>query len=172
MRSTHHRLRNPGIAAAVVLLGGAAGMSSASAQAVPPPVQPHQTFVGQVNGTTIGAVVQVGCFGPVSGTSTGHPMAGQTVSAQLLAGSAPDKAQVGYTGESADHLLVGFGAAVSAAPATVIKAYGVQVPIPQTLNLPCFGTGTVSFVPAPTGASAQTATVDVTYVSVGATPAG
>ncbi|WP_031521787.1 hypothetical protein [Streptomyces sp. NRRL F-5123] len=173
MRSTHHRLRNSGIVAAVALLGGAIGTSSAAAAQVDPlPIRPHQTFVGQVNGATIGAVIQVGCFGPVSGTSTGHPMAGQSVSVQLVSGSTPAQARVGYTGESADHVLVAFGNPTSAAPATEIKAYGVKVAIPQDLNLPCYGTGTVGFVPAPTSATAQPATVDVTYVSVGATPAG
>ncbi|MFI0897624.1 hypothetical protein [Streptomyces sp. NPDC020983] len=173
MRSTHHRLRSLGITAAVVLLGGAAGMSSAAAAQVDPlPVQPHQTFVGQVNGVTIGAVIQVGCFGPVSGTSTGHPLAGQTVSVQLVSGATPVSARVGYTGESADRVRVGFGNATSAVPTTEIKAYGVKVPIPQDISLPCFGTGTVGFLPAPTSTTAQPATVDVTYVSVGATPAG
>lgn len=173
MRSTNHRLRNGGIAAAVALLGGAVGMSSAAAAQVDPlPIKAHQTFVGQVNGATIGAVIQVGCFGPVGGTSTGHPVAGQTVSVQLVAGTTPAAARVGWTGDSADHVLVAFGNPTSAAPATEIKAYGVKVPIPQSLDLPCSGTGTVGFVPAPTSATAQPATVDVTYVSVGATPAG
>ncbi|NUS18122.1 MAG: hypothetical protein HOY69_43100 [Streptomyces sp.] len=172
MRSRHHRLRILGAAAAVAVLGGTAGMSSAAAADVSPlPIQPHQTFVGQVNGVTIDAVVKVGCFGPVTSTSTGHPMAGQTVSVQLVSGIVPDKATVGYTGESADHVLVAFGNPASAAPTTEIKAYGLQVAIPTTLDLPCFGTGTVGFIPAPTSATAQTATVDVTYVSVGAVPA-
>ncbi|CAG7646884.1 hypothetical protein [Actinacidiphila bryophytorum] len=173
MRSTHHRLRSLGTVAALTLLGGSLGLSSAAAAQVSPlPIGPGQTFVGQVNGVTIGAVVKVGCFGPVTPTSTGHPVAGQTVSVQLIAGNAPDKATVGYTGDSATHDLVGFGNPTSAAPATEIKAYGIGVEIPATLNLPCYGTGTIGFIPAPTSAGAQTATVDVTYVSIGLTPAG
>ncbi|MGW5349576.1 hypothetical protein ACWERV_03530 [Streptomyces sp. NPDC004031] len=173
MRSTHQRLRRFGTATAVALLGAGLGMPAASAAQVDPlPIQPHQTFVGQVNGVTIGAVIQVGCFGPVSSTSTGHPLAGQTVSVQLVSGATPVAARVGYTGESADRVLVAFGNPTSAAPATEIKAYGLKVPIPQSLNLPCSGTGTVGFVPVPTSATAQPATVDVTYVSVGVTPAG
>lgn len=171
MRKRQVRLRNYGTVAAIAVLGGALGMSSAAAEVSPLPVGPHQTFVGQVNGVTIGAVVRVGCFGPVTPTSTGHPVSGQTVSAQLVSGSTPTTATVGYTGESADRLLVAFGNSPSFTPATVVKAYGLAVAIPATLNLPCFGTGKVSFVPAPTSPTAQVATVEVTYVSVGATPA-
>lgn len=171
MRSTQHRLRNSLAVAAMAALGGTVGLSSAAAAAIVP-IQPHQTFVGQVNGVTINAVITVGCFGPVTPTSTGHPVSGQTVSVQQIAGNAPTKATVGYTGEAADRVLVGFGNPTSAAPATVIKAYGIAVPIPQDINLPCFGTGTVGFLPVPTSASSQIATVDVTYVSIGVTPAG
>jgi hypothetical protein len=171
MRSRHHRLRSLGTVAALALLGGSVGLSSAGAAAVSPlPVGPGQTFVGQVNGVTIGAVITVGCFGPVTPTSTGHPVTGQTVSVKLVSGNTADKATVGYTGTAATRDLVGFGNAVSTAPATVLKAYGLSVEIPATLNLPCYGTGTVSFIPAPTSPTAQTATVDVSYVSIGVTP--
>lgn len=168
MRSRHHRLRSFGTVAALAVLAGSVGLSSAGAAQISPlPIGPGQTFVGKVNGVTIGAVIQVGCFGPVSPTSTGHPVSGQTVSVQLIAGNAPDKATVGYTGDSATHDLVGFGNSFSASTPTEIKAYGLSVEIPPTLNLPCYGTGTVSFVPAPTSPTAQTATVEVTYVSIG-----
>lgn len=173
MRSTHHRLRSLGTLAALTLLGGSLGLSSAGAAQVSPlPIGPGQTFVGQVNGVTIGAVIKVGCFGPVSSTSTGHPLPGQSVSVQLLAATdpVPASATVGYTGDKADHDLVGFGNVVSAGPATEIKAYGLSVDIPQTLNLPCSGTGTVGFLPAPTSPTAQTALVEVTYVSLGVSP--
>nr|WSX74602.1 hypothetical protein OH826_12425 [Streptomyces sp. NBC_00899] len=171
MRSRNHHLRSFGTVAALAVLAGTVGLSSAGAAAVSPlPIGPGQTFVGQVNGATIDAVIKVGCFGPVTPTSTGHPVSGQTVSVQLVSGTAPGKATVGYTGTSATRDLVGFGPAVSAAPDTEIKAYGLSVAIPATLNLPCYGTGTVAFVPAPTSPTAQTATVDVTYVSIGVTP--
>ncbi|MFG1810524.1 hypothetical protein [Streptomyces sp. NPDC049040] len=171
MRSRHHHLRSSGTVAALAVLAGTVGLSSAGAAAVSPlPVGPGQTFVGQVNGVTIGAVIKVGCFGPVTPASTGHPLAGQQVSVQLVAGNAPTTATVGYTGTAADRDMVGFGNSVSAAPATEIKAYGLAVAIPQTLNLPCYGTGTVGFVPAPTSPGAQTALVGVTYVSVGVSP--
>lgn len=169
MRSSHP-LRNAFALAALTALGGTVGLSSAAAEASPQPVQPHQAFVGQVNGNTVDAVITVGCFGPVSATSTGHPVAGQSVSAHLLPGEQP-ASTVGYTGESADRLLVGFGNSFSTQPTpTVIKAYDVKVPIPQDLNLPCYGTGKVVFVPAPASKTQQSATVDVTYVSIGLSP--
>ncbi|WP_327286944.1 hypothetical protein [Streptomyces sp. NBC_01198] len=169
MRSRHHHLRSLGTVAALAVAGASLGLSSAGAVS-PLPVGPGQTFVGQVNGVTIGAVIKVGCFGPVTPASTGHPLAGQHVSAQLVSGTAPASATVGYTGTAADRDLVGFGTAVSVAPVTEVKAYGLAVAIPQALNLPCYGTGTVSFLPAPTSPTAQTALVGVTYVSVGVSP--
>lgn len=169
MRSRHPRLRSFGTVAALAVLGTTVGLSSAGA-AVITPIGPGQTFVGQVNGVTVGAVIEVGCFGPVSNTSTGHPISGQTVSVQLLPSGGVTKAGVGYTGTAADHDLVGFGNSSSAAAITQLKAYGQSAEIPATLDLPCSGTGTVGFVPAPTSPTAQTATVDVTFVSIGVTP--
>jgi hypothetical protein len=172
MRSRHHRLRPLGTALALAVLGGTAGLASAGAAAASPlPIAPHQTFVGQVNGVTIDAVIKVGCFGPGTPTSTGHPLEGQDVSVQLVSGGAPGTATVGYTGESADRVRVAFNTSVSAAPITEIKAYGLAVAIPQSLDLPCSGTGTLVFAPAPTSSTAQPATVDVTFVSVGVVPA-
>lgn len=171
MRSRHPHLRSFGTVAALVMAGGAVGLSPAgAADASPVPIGPGQTFVGQVNGATIGAVIKVGCFGPVTPAATGHPLAGQKVSVQLVSGPQPGRAAVGYTGQSATHDLVGFGNAVSAAPVTQIKAYGVGTEIPAALNLPCYGSGVVGFIPAPSSPTAQTATVDVTFVSVGVTP--
>ncbi|WP_329171787.1 hypothetical protein [Streptomyces sp. NBC_01477] len=173
MRSRHHRLRSLGTVAALAVLGGTVGLSSAGAAAVSPlPVGPGQTFVGQVNGVTIGAVVKVGCSGVVTPASVGHPLAGQHVSVQLVSGTTPASATVGYTGSSANGDVVNFGNAYSTAPVTEIKAYGLAVEIPQTINLPCNGPGTVAFVPAPTSHTAQTALVDVTFVSVGVNPGG
>lgn len=171
MRSKHHRLRGYGTLGALLLLGGSFGLSSAAAADVDAaPIAPHQAFFGQVNGVTQGAVIKVGCFGPVTPAQTGHPLSGQTV--DVLPGLAvPVTADVGYTGESADHLIVQFDSAVSVGQAVAIRAYGVRVAIPTTLNLPCYGDGKVAFVPAPTSATARSSTVLVKYVSVGVTPA-
>ena len=109
-------------------------------------------------------MIQVGCFGPVVSGETGHPIAGQSV--DVLPTSVSTTAGVGYTGESADHVLVGFGSPSSTA-VVLLKDYAVKAAIPTTLNLPCSGTGTVTFVPAPTSSTARTATVTVTYQNIG-----
>lgn len=170
MRSKHHRSRTYAACAALTLAAGALGLSTAgSAAAAPVPVAPHQAFVGQVNGQTQGAVITVGCFGPVFPGETGHPVSGQSVSASLAV-SSPTPIVGGYTGEAAHSIRVGFG--VSTVSTVVsLSAYDVKVPIPTALNLPCYGTGQVAFVPEPTSATARTAFVSVTYVSIGVTPA-
>jgi hypothetical protein len=40
----------------------------------------------------------------------------------------------------------------------------VTADIPTALVLPCYGTGTVAFVPNPTSTTARNATVPVTFV--------
>jgi hypothetical protein len=58
---------------------GAAGAAAADPVPVPVPIAPHQVFLGEVNGTSTGAVIKVGCFGPVWPGRTGHPVGGQSV---------------------------------------------------------------------------------------------
>ncbi|HEY3479978.1 MAG TPA: hypothetical protein VGL02_13865 [Streptomyces sp.] len=181
MRSRHHqerhrlpRTRAAGRLGALALLGGAVALSTAGPAAAdvvdPGPIAPHQLFVGQVNGVTTGAVIKVGCFGPVTPGETGHPMAGQTVDV-MPAVAVPSQADAGYTGELADHVNVSFGNAISAGPVVALRYYAVRAAVPTSLNLPCYGDGKVVFVPAPTSSTARDASVPVTYVSEGATPA-
>lgn len=169
MRSRHHHLRGYGAVAALVLLGGSAGMIGASAASAavvdPAPIAPHQQFIGQVNGVSAGAVIKVACFGPVTPGETGHPLSGQSV--DVLPLTSPVTSDAGYTGESADHIVVGFGNAVSAAPAVLLRSYVVKAAIPTSLNLPCYGNGKVFFTPAPTSPTARPAAVPVTYANVG-----
>jgi hypothetical protein len=171
MRSRHHRSRTFGTLAALALLGAAAGLSTAmAASASPTPIGPHQLFLGQVNGVTTGAVIKVGCNGPVLPDQTGHPLAGQTV-AVALALAVPVGADTGRTGDAADRINVAFGVPVSVGQQLSLTAYGVKAAIPISLNLPCSGAGKVAFVPAPTSATAVSATVVISYVGVGVSPA-
>jgi hypothetical protein len=167
MRGKQYRLRVGGALGAVALGVGAAGVltaPTASAVGVSPAlIGPHQYFVAQVNGVVEGAAVKVGCVGPVSATAYGHPLAGQTVDVQY-APVAADEVGLGYTGESATHVVVGFESLPVATRAVTISQYGTKVAIPTTLSLPCSGTGTVVFVPGPTSDTALTATIPVTYV--------
>ena len=163
MRSKHRRLRTYGTIAALTLLGGAFGLSSASATVDPAPIGPNQYFTGQVNGVSTGAVIRVVCPLPVTAGEMGHPISGQTV--DVLPGASSSSADVGYTGSAADHVVVDFGANATTAPVT-LSSYAVQAEIPTTLELPCSGVGKVDFVPAPTSSTAQTATVPVTYGNI------
>jgi hypothetical protein len=168
MRSTHRRFRTFGTIAALTLLGGAAGLPAAVASPVvdPAPIGADQYFTGQVDGASAGAVIQVACFGPVTPGETGHPLAGQTV--DVMPGSSGSSAAAGYTGSAGTHVLVGFDAASSSTAPVSLTSYVAKAAIPTGLELPCSGTGKVTFTPQPTSATARTATVTVAYVNVGA----
>jgi len=168
MRGTHDRLRRYGSLSAIALGIGALGLAAAplTAAAAPPPIGPNQVFQGQVNGVTDGAVIKVVCLGPVTSTSTGHPVSGQTVDALYAPGSTSLDG-IGYTGSAADHLVVDFGGGPVIGTPVTLSAYDTKVEIPDWLNLPCSGTGKVNFVPAPTSSTARTATVVVTYENIG-----
>lgn len=166
MRSRQYRGQVRKAVAALALAAGSFGVSGAvAAEAAAAPIAPHQWFVGQVNGVTTNATIKVGCFGPATPGQTGHPLSGQYVSvAPAVSGSS---SEVGYTGEAADRVVVDFGAGTSTGSLTVLKEYGVKAAIPTTIDLPCYGTGRVAFIPAPTSTTARAATVAVTYVSMG-----
>lgn len=165
MRSKHRRSRMYGTIAALTLLSAGVGLPSVAAAAVDPaPIGPQQYFVGEVNGVSQGAVIRVGCFGPVVAGETGHPISGQSV--DVMPTASPTTTGVGYTGKSADHVVVDFGNTASTGPVT-LGSYAVKAEIPTSLNLPCGGAGTVAFVPMPTSSTAHTAILDVTYQSIG-----
>jgi hypothetical protein len=123
-------------------------------------------FTGLVNGTGVGtgspAVIKVVCLGPILSGETGHPLAGQTVEALPAAASSTT---AGYTGSAADRIVVDFGAPATTLPVTLTD-WAVPAAIPTSLVLPCSGTGTVSFSPEPTSATARSATVTVLYADI------
>ncbi len=162
MRSQPHHLPVYGTLAAVLLLGAAA-VAPAAAATDPGPIGPGQYFTGQVNGVSEKAVIQVVCAGPVSGTSTGHPVAKQTV--DVVAAPSSSSADIGYTGDAADHVLVDFGNTTTSTALT-LQSYEAKAEIPTALNLPCSGTGKVAFVPAPTSNTARSSTIVVTYENI------
>ncbi len=164
MRSTHRRLSRYTTLTALTLVSCAFGLSTAGAAVVDPgPIGPHSYFVGEVNGASVNAVIQVVCPGPVVSGQTGHPVSGQSVDVMPAASST--SAGVGYTGESANSVRVDFGNAATSA-AVVLTSYVVKAAIPTALELPCSGTGTVAFVPEPTSSTARTALVKVTYQNI------
>jgi hypothetical protein len=164
MRSRLRRSPMYAVIAAALALGGAVGLPSAAAVAADPaPIGPHQYFVGEVNGASANAVIRVICPGPATPGQTGHPVTGQSVDVTPAASSS--SASVGYTGEAADRVVVGFGGATTGSP-VVLNAYEVRAEIPGTLNLPCSGTGRVTFTPAPASSTSRPATVTVTYQNI------
>jgi hypothetical protein len=167
MRST--RVRAAGTAAAAALAATVLGIPAAAAVVDPAPIGPRQAFIGEVNGQSSNAVIKVGCFGPVSPGRTGHPIAGQSVDVTVppVAVPTPTPVALGYTGEAADHVVVDFGSPVSTGSATVLKEWAVKAAIPTGIELPCYGTGKVAFIPLPTSSTARTAYVTVTYESIG-----
>ncbi len=154
----------------------ATAMVVVSAGAAIPPqgkVGPRQYFEGLVNGQAgmgTPVAIKVACFGAVRPGEKGHPRAGQTV--EVLRPLVIVVGHSGYTGKRATSIVAFFGpppptpSPVPPNASTVtFHEYGVKKAIPTSLLLPCYGTGTVSFVPTPQSPpSSRDATVPVSYV--------
>jgi len=159
---------SPTLAAAGIVVAGILGVTVpaglAGAQPAQRPIGPDQSFVGLVNDKTVNASVQVLCPGPIRVNERGHPVAGQTIGVSDVLASAATS--VGFTGSRAHSIVATFTPATStAAPGSVtFTSYGDE-PLPTTLNLPCYGSATVLFVPRPTSPTARSAHVNVTFVA-------
>jgi len=156
------------IASASALIAGGALAIPATAQASP--VGPKQYFNGQVFGissSTVQNVIEVVCAGPAN---TGHPAPGQFVEVQQV--FPPLGTTLGYTGN--------FGAEINAdlifsrGTVTVVEhvatfiSYGVSLPIPTSLTVPCSGGGVMSFTPSPNPDNSGTpSNVNVTFQGPG-----
>jgi hypothetical protein len=125
-------------------------------------VGPAQRFVGLVNADHSGAVIYVACAGPIYEGRTGPAVSGQSVAALLLPGGALPSG--GSTG-AASRLVIAFPDS-SVAATMNLRRYGVAKLLPSTLQLPCGGTGTVTFTPAPASATSVPDTVAVTYENI------
>lgn len=141
------------------LAAAAALALSAGAVAAQSPVGPNQQFAGVVNGKAADATIFMVCPGPAFPGQTGHPKAGQGVEVVENTGA-------GFTGSAAREIVAAFGPSSSVAETLVFTEYGVTQDIPTTFLLPCAGTGTVVFSPAPTSPTARNATVKVTFVNI------
>lgn len=165
-RSAVSRLAVLGAAALFTVAG--AGAAAAAPVQDPVAVAPQQFFSGTVNGSVSPASLRTDCVGPIVAGQTGHPVAGQSVEAVLANSTA---AQTGYTGTLAHSLLVTLGDPSSTAAGVIgtTSNYFVPLDIPTTLTVPCGGTGEVTFAPQPTSPTAQSATVTVSFISIGLT---
>lgn len=128
-------------------------------------IGPNQSFQGLVNGRSGPVGVRMACFGAVRPGQTGHPMAGQTVTVSpAVAVSGSFGGSIGFTGSKANSIVVVFGPLASSATNTLtFTSYGTM-PVPTSFVLPCFGSGSVTFVPKPTSPTARSASVSVSYV--------
>lgn len=123
----------------VALLGG---MTSANAQT---PIGPDQHFIGLVNGSNVdGVVVYTVCPGPIYPGRMGPVAGGQTMAvAQVASGG-------GYTGPLSQ-VYSWFVPAASAQTPQQLKftEYGVPQDIPNTVKVPCDGSGEAEFSSCP-----------------------
>jgi hypothetical protein len=158
-----------------VLTVGAVALWASAATAVGTPpdsgrIGPRQVFVGLVNGSTgatAPAQIRVACAGPVEPGETTHPLAHQPL--EVEPPSAVD-ANVGRTGRFATHISAFVGippAATDASGIATFRYYGVRKPIPTTLNVPCSGSGYITFMPLPRDPGRSRAfVVPVEYVNI------
>jgi hypothetical protein len=144
--------------------GGGGGSTTTTTSTVPTggQIEPHQHFIGLVNGDTTDAVVYVACAGPMLLGGTGPPVGGQTVSVHRVESGG------GFTGSAAQQLAAEFHS--DTAEAVVFSTYDTPGEIPITTNVPCEGTGTVRFTScfglAPCPADAVDYVVKVTFVNL------
>ncbi len=145
------------IVAASMLPAGAAHAQSSTS-----PVRkigPNQFFNGLVNDRASESTIVLACP-PIRPATTGHPLAGQSVSVHELFPPviAPG---LGFTGGAstiaASLRIISPSATVAASPLplAVFSLYDAKVAIPTTLNLPCGGAGAVVFQPVQGGNAAQ-----------------
>lgn len=156
------------IASASALI--ATGALTIPAAAQTGPVGPKQYFYGQVLGaasSTTQNVIEVGCAGPAT---TGHPLAGQYVEVQQV--FPPVTTTLGYTGNFGaainTDLIWSHGTITVVTPVAKFSGYGVSMPIPTSITVPCSGGGVMNFAPSPNpDNSGISSNVDVTFQSPG-----
>jgi hypothetical protein len=161
-----HMFRRAGVVLATLVLSIAAAPAIASA-AEPPIflVGPDQYFSGLVNDQSANATIRMACPGPVGGS--GHPVAGQTIGVTRVYPPFPGPVDtIGYTGTTANSIVARqLNSAATAAIAT-FTFYADQA-LSTKVFLPCGGTGTILFAPAP-NSGGRPASVKVTFISIGA----
>jgi hypothetical protein len=164
----------PRRAAALAVIAAAvlAVPTVASAASGGPAVGPDQFFTGTVVDATSTSsassdVIVVDCVAS-SAAATGNPAPGQFVEVN----PAPAVGAVtGFTGSAADGIEADLIWSLTNPPITVddpiasLTAYATPSPIPTDIQVPCSGTGVLSFVPQPGSATAQTYTLHITFVS-------
>ena len=158
-----------------IVIASASALIATGALAIPAaaqtgPVGPKQYFYGQVFGATSSTaqdVIEVACVGP---EATGHPFSGQFVEVQQV--FPPVTTTVGYTGNSGVEIDAALtwsrGTITVVSPIAKFTSYGVAMPIPTSITVPCSGSGVMNFAPSPDpDNSGIPSNVSVTFQSPG-----
>lgn len=157
------------IAAASTLVAGGVMAIPAAAQAAA--IAPGQYFYGQVfspaSSSARQGVIDVACAGPAT---TGHPLPGQVVDVEQV--FPPVTTTLGFTGKFGTEidatLIWTRGTITVVTPIATFTGYGVMMPIPTSITVPCSGGGVMSFAPSPDpDNSGVSSNVDVTFESTG-----
>ena len=164
------------LVATVTLLAATALVvgTSPSGAAVPPQgkIGPREYFVGLVNGNSglsHHAQIRVACPGPVRSGETTHPLPNQPLEVtRPVAILTKD----GYTGSNGTQINAYYGippTATSTGGIATFFRYGVKKAIPTTLNVPCSGTGHITFISFPRDPGVSRAfVVPVEFVNIAA----
>jgi hypothetical protein len=127
-------------------------------------IRPHQHYVGLTNGQRANATIYVVCPGPAMLNRTGPPAGNQTVSVERVRRDGGDTGSIGHEiwAEFNGDLIhvVRFG------------HYRAPEAIPPSLQLPCQGTGTVTFTTCfgtlPCAVDARDDVVPVRFINIAA----
>lgn len=121
----------------------------------------HQHFRGLVNGAAGEAVVTTVCAGPVWEGRTEPPVAGQTLSVVY------DETGAGNTGRASVLFAQPSPDSMTVVP---FDRYGVDAAFPTDVQVPCDGTGLVTFTPCfgvvPCFEGAEADVVKVRFVNI------
>ncbi len=145
---------------------GAALTAPASAAARPQdpvPIGPNEYFSGFINNHPPGkAVIKVNCAGPAK---TGHPAAGQKI--EVKTAQPTSTFDLGFTGSAGKKITATLAPAATTTVLASFTSFFVPKNIPTSIVVPCSGTGTVVFAPAPPSSTARSAVLPVTFRSTG-----
>lgn len=156
------------IAALAAAIATLASESAAGASYVR--IDPRDFFAATVNGSTgqsAPVTIFMACAGPVFPGETGHPLGGQTVGVKRVPPPPAGNGTLGYTGDRGTSIGAFFGPPPPSAGAgssyVSFQVYRTK-PVPIDLELPCSGSGQVTFVPLPLLPPARTVAVPVKFV--------
>jgi hypothetical protein len=129
----------------------------------PVPIEPNQTFSGYIDNSPPGAVV-IKVFCPM-GATTGHPVGHQPVEVKPVPASTTT--DTGFTGSKGKKITASLApSAASNINLGTFTSYYVKKNISTKITVPCSGSGTAVFTPAPNSKTAKSASLPVTFGNI------